>query len=295
MFEKIKKYSKALWILLVAIFLFNVSTYVVYQGEYAITRQFGKVVNIVDEPGLKMKIPFIQSVSILPNKTLIYDLETSDVITKDKQTMVSDCFVLWRITNPQKFIQSLNGSIINAESRIEALAYNAMKEVISSSIQADVISGRDGKLAENIKNTALKTTDTEKEYGIEILSIETKHLDLPYDNKTSVYNRMISERTNIAAGYLAEGKSEAQKIKNETDKEVSIMLSNANKEAELLLAEGEAEYMRIMSEAYNNASKANFYEFVRGLEAIETSIANEENVIILDKDSPIAKIFYKTN
>lgn len=265
------------------------SMFVVNKGEYAIVKQFGKVVEIHSEPGLKFKAPFIQSVDTLPNKELIHDLPVSEVITKDKQTMVADSFALWRITDPQKFITSLNGSLPNATSRIEVLVYNAMKNEMSSRTQAEIVSDRTGKLAADITEVAKPNFE---QYGIELLSVETKHLDLPYDNKESVFNRMISERANISAGHTAEGDKEAQIIKSETDKEVAIMIADANAKAEQLIAEGEAEYMRILSDAYNDASKAEFYEFVRALDAAKASLGKDGNVLILDKDSPLVDIFY---
>lgn len=257
------------------------------ENEYTIVRQFGRVVSIRDTAGLSFKIPFLQDVQTLPNTVLLYDLPVSDVITKDKKTMVADSFVLWRISDPQKFIQTLNSSVSNAESRLSTLVYNAMNNTISGMNQSEVISGRDGELASAIK-AGVTGLD---QYGIELIAVETKRLDLPDDNKEAVYQRMISERNNIAAQYTAEGESEAQKIRSETDKEVEIMLSEAKAQAEGLQAEGEAEYMRILSDAYSDPDKAEFYNFVRSLDAAKASLTNEENVLILGPESPLAQIF----
>jgi membrane protease subunit HflC len=287
--KKIKVLLIVLAVALIGIMVASSCMFTVNRDEFAVVKQFGKVVDIHEEAGLKFKAPFIQSVDKLPNKVLIYDLPVSEVITKDKQTMVADSFTLWRISDPQKFIKNLNGSIVNATGRIEMLVYNAMKNEISSRTQAEVIGDRTGKLATDITDAARPNFD---QYGIELLAVETKHLDLPYDNKTSVYSRMISERANISAGYTAEGDKEAQIIRSETDKEVAIMVAEAEAKAEQLRAEGEAEYMKILSEAYNNASKSDFYEFVRALDAAKVALKNGENVIILDKDSPLVDIFY---
>lgn len=280
--------------LVVVIGFLSTSMFTVYKGEYAVVKQFGRVVTIYDESGLKFKIPFIQTVDTLPNKELIYDLPISEVITKDKQTMVADSFALWRISDPKKFISNLNGSMTNATSRIEMLVYNAMKNQISSRTQEEVIGDRTGKLAADITEVARPNFE---QYGIELISVETKHLDLPVDNKESVYNRMISERANISAAYAAEGEKEAQIIRSETDKEVAITVAEAKAQAEQLIAEGEAEYMKILSKAYNDSSKADFYEFVRSLDAAKESLSskNGENVLILDKDSPLVDIFYDNN
>ena len=284
--------KKKIVLFLIAIALFigiSQSMFVLDKGEYAIVKQFGEVVAIHDEPGMKFKVPVIQSVDTLPNKVLVYDLPISEVITKDKQTMVADSFAMWRISDPKKFIASVNGSITTATGRIEYLVYNAMKNEISSRTQEEVVSDRTGELARDITETARPNFE---QYGIELLSVETKHLDLPYDNKESVYKRMIAERNNISATYAAEGEKEATIITNEAAKEAAVLLATANAQAEQLRAEGEAEYMKILSEAYNNSSKAEFYEFVRSLEAAEKSLAQNGNILILNQDSPLVELFY---
>lgn len=259
------------------------------ENEYSLVRQFGKVDHVVSDAGVSFKIPFIQSVDKLPKQTLLYDLASSDVITSDKKTMICDRYILWHITDPLKFAQTLNSSITNAEARLNTIVYNSTKNVISSTTQNDVITGRDGALSAAIIANIGNSLDS---YGIELLAFETKQLDLPGDNKAAVYERMISERDNIAATYTAEGSSEAQIIRNTTDKEVTVLLSEAEKNAEILIAEGEAEYMRILSEAYSDASKQEFYTFVRSLDALKVSMNGDNKTVILSPDSPIAQIFY---
>lgn len=259
------------------------------ENEYSLIRQFGKVDHVVSDAGVSFKIPFIQSVDKLPKQTLLYDLASSDVITSDKKTMICDSYILWHITDPLKFAQTLNSSITNAESRLNTIVYNSTKNVISSTTQNDVISGRDGALSEAIIANIGNSLDS---YGIELLAFETKQLDLPSDNKAAVYERMISERDNIAATYTAEGSSEAQIIRNTTDKEVTVMISEAEKNAEILISEGEAEYMRILSEAYSDTSKQEFYSFVRSLDALKISMTGANKTVVLSPDSPIAQIFY---
>lgn len=265
------------------------SIVVTQENEYSLIRQFGRIDHIVSQAGISFKLPFIQSVDKLPRNTLLYDLPSSDVITSDKKTMICDSYILWRISDPQKFAQTLNSSIANAESRLDAIVYNSTKNVISSTTQDEVISGRDGELSAAVIANIGSSLD---QYGIELLSFETKKLDLPGDNKAAVYERMISERDNIAATYTAEGSSEAQMIRNTTDKEVTVLLSEADKEAAILVAEGEAEYMRILSEAYNDPSKQEFYSFVRSLDALKISMKGDKKTVILSPDSPIAQIFY---
>lgn len=284
-----RKSSVIITIVIILLFAFGLSCMVITgEDEYKLIRQFGKVDHIESEAGLSFKIPFIQSVDTLPKEIQIYDLAPSDVITQDKKAMITNSYVLWRITDPLKFAQTLNSSIGSAESRINTVIYNSVKNVISSMPQEAIISGRDGELTKAITNNVGKSFG---QYGIELVTIEVKQLDLPADNKDAVYERMISERGNIAATYTAEGASEAQKIKNTTDKEVSIMLSEAEKQAEILKAEGEAEYMKILSEAYGDESKTDFYSFVRSLDALKSSVKGENKTVILSEDSPIAQIF----
>ena len=277
-------------VIVILLFMIGSSCFVVTnENQYSLIRQFGKIDHIVKEAGISYRIPFIQTVDTLPKQILLYDLSPSDVITSDKKTMICDSYVLWEITDPLKFAQSLNCSISNAESRLDTTVYNSTKNVISATSQDDVISGRDGTLSAAIITNIGSSLD---QYGITLRDFQIKQLDLPDDNKAAVYERMISERNNIAAQYSAEGSSEARKIMNSTDKEVTVMLSEAEKEAEILIAEGEAEYMRILSEAYADEGRQEFYAFVRSLDALKVSMKGNNKTVILSSDSPIARIFY---
>ena len=202
--------------------------------------------------------------------------------------MISDSYVLWRISDPLKFAQSLNSSMTNAENRINTAVYNATKNTIGSLSQDEVISGRGGRLSEAVMASV---GDNLAQYGIELLEFDMKQLDLPDDNKSSVYERMISERNNIAATYTAEGNSEAKVIRNTTDKEVAIQISDAKRQGEILVAEGEAEYMRILADAYSDEDKTDFYSYVRSLDALKASMTGENKTIVLPEDSPIAQAF----
>lgn len=295
MFKTNKKKFLTIAALLLFLIILNMAAVITKPGEYRVIKQFGKIVRVdtVDSNpyGLGWKIPFIQSETVISKQLILSDLAASDVMTSDKKSMISDCFVLWRIEDPVRFIQKLSGSQQNAESRISSNVYNALKNVISSLTQEEVISGRDGELAELLTEKLGSNLET---YGIKIAKIETKMLDLPDENKEAVYNRMVSERGNIAASYKAKGEQEAQKIKNNTDEKTTIILAQAQKTADTTIAEGEAEYMRILSEAYNDESKADFYRFVRQLDAMKATLKKQGNTIVLDKDSPIAELFYQS-
>jgi len=276
-------------LVLAALIVLGNSYVVTKENQYTLVKQFGKIDHVVMDAGISFKLPFIQTKSTLPKSILLYDLDPSDVITLDKKTMVANSYVLWRISDPVKFAQTLNSSISSAEGRINTSVYNAMKNVISSMSQEEVISGRDGELNQDMMSYI---GNSMQQYGIDLIAIEMKHLDLPDDNKIAVYERMISERDKIAATYKAEGESEAQIIRNTADKEISIMLSEAKAEAEKIEAEGEAEYMRTLSKAYADEERSEFYTFVRALDAARAAMKGGNKTLILDKDSPLAQIFY---
>ena len=222
-------------IALLALFIIDSSMVVTYPNEYTVIKQFGRIESIRQEPGLSMKIPFIQTTEKIENEVLLYDLAVSDVMTKDKKSMIADCFVLWKIEDPYKYTQTLSAQKSNAEFRIDTITYNSLKNVISSLSQEEVISGRDGELAKAIQDNIGNTLE---QYGIELLAVETKSLDLPDENKNAVYERMISERNNIAATYKAEGEEEAKEISNNTNAEIIVMQSEADAQAEEIIAKG---------------------------------------------------------
>lgn len=285
-----KKIGKAVGVivLIAALVILGNSAFVIKENQYGLIREFGKIERVISGPGLYFKVPFIQEKDTVTKELLLYDIAKSDVITQDKKSMIVDSFVLWRVIDPKVFAQTLNTSEQNAEGRINVAVYNSIKNVISSMTQSDIIDARGQKLT----NLIMENVVGINQYGIEITTVEIKLLDLPEDNKNAVFERMISERENIAATYTAEGKSDAQKIRNSTDKETALMISEAEKSAEILKAEGEAEYMKEIAAAYDGELKADFYSFTRSLDALKISIEGGDKTIILDKDSPITQIFY---
>ncbi|SFB72595.1 protease modulator HflC [Butyrivibrio sp. YAB3001] len=270
------------------VFLLTSATYIVHQNEYVTVRRFGKIVSIVSDPGLHFKTPFVEDIQSISGKIIIYDIPASDVITKDKKSMITDTYVLWKVSDPLKYVQTLNALSNRAEERIEASVYNATKNAISSMSQDEVIEARGETLTKLITEEADSDMNG---YGIQIVQAQIKALDLPDDNKQAVYDRMISERNNIAASYTAQGEAEAQKIHNETDKQVAIVKAQAEKSAAVLEAEGEAAYMETLSQAYDTPEKADFYSYIRGLDSLKSSLKGDKT-IILDKNSELAKILY---
>ena len=266
------------------------SFYTVEENQYACTFRFSEIVNTVDQAGLHFKIPFVDSVKYFPKATQFYDIPPSEVLTSDKQNMTVDCYVLWEISDPQQFYRAL-GTHQKAEERLNAITYNALKNAMGTLAQADIINMNDGaernEIYEGIAATVDKQTRT---YGIHVEDVKIKQFDLPESNLNAVYSRMISERNQMAEKYTADGNYEASIIRNDVDKQVNIIVSNAQAEAAKLEAEGEAEYMRLLAEAYNTADKKEFYEFMLTLDALQKSLEGQDKTVILDRNSDLAKI-----
>ena len=286
--KKVGKYSLITAVILAVMILMS-GLYTVKENEYAVVTKFGKIVNVKETAGIGFKIPLIENVRFVSKALQIYDITPSDVITKDKKSMIADNYILWRVTDATKFTQTLNASVSAAQDRASVAVYNATKNIISSLSQDDVIAARGDKLTSMITEEANSDLGS---YGIVIEKAEIKSMDLPDDNKDAVYERMISERQNIAASYKAQGDAQAQKIRNETDRQVAVMMAEAEKTAAITIAEGEAEYMKIIQAAYDTEDKEEFYSFLRGLDAMKIALSGDEKTIILDKDSELARLLY---
>ena len=280
----------AVWIVLLLVLTLANSMYTVQENEYACTVRFSKIIDTTETAGLHFKVPFLDSVKYFSKAATLYDIPPSEVLTSDKQNMTVDCYVLWRIEDPLLFFQTLDNTA-KAEDRLNAITYTILKNTMSTMAQSDIINMNDGAERNIIYEGIATDVDAEaNKYGIEVVDVKIKRFDLPESNLNAVYNRMISERHQMAEKYTADGNYEASIIRNDVDKQVNILVSNATAEAAKLEAEGEAEYMRLLAEAYNSKDKQEFYEFILALDALKASLTGEEKTIILDQNSDLAQI-----
>ena len=285
-----KKTVFAVIIALILVIGLSGSLYTVREDQYACTFRFSEIVNTTETPGLHFKVPFVDSVKYFSKATQFYDIPPSEVLTSDKQNMTVDCYILWEISDPQQFYRAL-GTTGKAEERLNAITYNALKNAMGRLAQADIINMNDGAERNDIYEGITTTVDTQAAtYGIHVEDVKIKQFDLPDSNLNAVYSRMISERNQMAEKYTADGNYDASIIRNEVDKQVNIIVSNAEAEAAKLEAEGEAEYMRMLADAYDSADKKDFYEFILALDALKQSLKGTEKTIILDADSELAQI-----
>ena len=264
--------------------------FTVAEDEYACTVRFSKIISTTADAGLHFKLPFIDSVKYFTKATQLYDIPPSEVLTSDKQNMTVDCYILWSISDPKLFYQTL-GSTSTAEQRLDALTYNELKTVMGTLAQSDIINMEDGaKRNEIYSNIASDVDRLARTYGIRVEDVKIKQFDLPESNLNDVYNRMISERNQMAEKYTADGNYEASIIRNNVDKQVNIIVSDAEAEAAKLVAEGEGEYMRMLAAAYDSDDKKDFYEFTLALDALKSSLDGTEKTVILDGSSSLAQI-----
>ena len=285
--------KKGMIIALIVVALLIVSSsawYTLEEDQSACVFRFSEIVDTQDTAGLHFKIPFIDTVKYYSKCAQLYDIPPSEVLTSDKQNMTVDCYILWQISDPQQFYRAL-GTTAKAEERLNAITYNALKTAMGTLAQADIINMNDGAERNEIYEGITTVVDNQTAtYGIRVLDVKIKQFDLPESNLNAVYSRMISERNQMAEKYTADGNYDASIIRNDVDKQVNILVSNAEAEAAKLGAEGEAEYMRLLAAAYDTADKKDFYEFTLALDALQKSLTGDEKTIILDKDSALAQI-----
>ena len=275
---------------LLLIVVASAAMFTVRENEYACTVRFSKIIGTTDTAGLHFKLPFVDSVKYFDKATQLYDIPPSEVLTSDKQNMTVDCYILWSIADPKLFYQTL-GSRSVAEQRLDALTYNELKTVMGTLAQADIINMEDGAKRNDIYESIATDVDRlARTYGIRVEDVKIKQFDLPESNLNAVYNRMISERNQMAEKYTADGNYEASIIRNDVDKQVNILVSDAEANAAKLVAEGEGEYMRLLAEAYNTADKKDFYEFTLALDALKASLNGDEKTVILDANSKLGQL-----
>ena len=275
---------------LIALMIVSGCFFTVAEDEYACTVRFSTIIGTTAEAGLHFKLPFIDSVKYFTKATQLYDIPPSEVLTSDKQNMTVDCYILWSISDPKLFYQTL-GSTSTAEQRLDALTYNELKTVMGTLAQSDIINMEDGARRNDIySNIATDVDRLARTYGIRVEDVKIKQFDLPESNLNAVYNRMISERNQMAEKYTADGNYEASIIRNNVDKQVNIIVSDAEAQAAMLVADGEGEYMRMLAAAYDSDDKKDFYKFTLALDALKKSLDGTEKTVILDGNSDLAQI-----
>jgi len=281
------KKGTLLIILIVAILILaNLSLFIVDETKQAIVLQFGKPIRAIKEPGLNWKLPFIQNVVFFEDRLLVYDAAPTEIITKDKKTLIVDNYARWKIIDPLKFLQTVR-DLNGAQARLDDIVYSELRVDLGLFNMSEIVSDIRESIMERVTKISNEKADT---YGIEIVDVRIKRIDLPPENEKFIFDRMKAERERIAKQYRAEGQEESAKIIAETEREKTVILAEAYKTAQTLKGEGDAEAVKIYAESFNQDPE--FYKFYRTLEAYRKTF-KDKTIVLLSTDSEFLKYLSK--
>ncbi len=274
----------ALVIVAVALFFVVNAFFIVDQTEQALVLQLGKPVRVIKEPGLNMKIPFLQQVVSFDRRLLHYDAAPAEIITKDKKNLVIDNYSKWQIIDPLKFYQSVRTEA-GAQSRLDDIIYSELRMELGKETLNDIVS----KVRERIMLTVTRESNkAAAAYGIKVFDVRIKAADLPHENEIHVYTRMQAERQRQAKRYRSEGEETAMKIRSQADRERTIIISEAYKKTERIKGEGEQAAIKTYADAFSQ--DPDFYEFYRSLQAYEKAL-EKRSTMVLEKNGEFLKYF----
>ena len=277
-----KKFILIIGVLVVLLGLSSI--FVVDEREQVVILQFGKPVRTISEPGLNMKVPFpIQEKIIFDNRLLEYDSPPEEILSKDKKTLIVDNYVRWKIVDPLQFLKTVQ-AIPTALSRMDDIVYSELRRELGTHDMVDIITDNREAIMEVVTKASNEAT---MDYGISVVDVRIRRVDLPTENEESIYARMDAERKRQANKFRSEGEEEAQKIRAATDKDKTIILADAYKEAERVRGEGDAKAVEVYADAYSADPK--FYEFVRTLDAYK-KVIDDKTTLVLPSDSRLFKL-----
>jgi membrane protease subunit HflC len=279
--------QKILVIIGAALFLIlSSSLYTVNETETAIKLRLGEIVVVEKEAGLKFKMPFVNNVLKFDKRIQTLDAPADRFLTGEKKNVKVDSFVKWRIVDAEKFYISTGGSINKANSILAQIIKTGLKSEFSQRKIVDVVSGERSEIMENITKLAKENVI---QFGIEIVDVRIKRIDLPQEVSNSVYRRMQAERHRIAKELRSEGAEEAEKIRALADRERTIVLANAYRDAEITRGKGDAVSANNYAQAYNK--NADFYSFYRSLESYKKSFGQNNDIMVLNPNTEFFRHF----
>ena len=277
-----KRISIALFGLAV-LFLYS-TIIVVDETEQIVILQFGKPVQTIKDPGLNFKLPApIQVSNTFEKRLLEYDVPPEEILSRDKKSLIIDNYVRWRIVDPLLFLQTVR-AVPTAKTRLDDIVYSELRQELGNHDMVEIIT----ETRELIMDKVTKASNEEtSKYGIEVIDVRIRRVDLPRENEASIYARMEAERERQANKFRSEGEEEAQKIRAATDRDKTIILAEAYKKAQIIRGEGEAEALDIYASSFSKDTE--FYEFLRTLETYE-KVIDKKTTLVLPGDSKLFKI-----
>lgn len=261
------------------------SLFTVHQAQQAIVLQFGNPVRVIQEPGLKIKMPFIQNVVYFDRRLLDFDADAQEVIMADQKRLVVDAFARYRIDDPLRFFQAA-GNEANMRARLGAIVNSSLRNVLGSVPFSAVLTSRRAELMRQISEAVVNEA---KQFGVAVLDVRIMRADLHPDNSAAIFARMQTEREREARQERAEGAETAQRIRAEAERDRTIVLAEAHRQSNILRGQGDGEATRIFADAFNR--DAEFYGFYRSLQAYQRSLADGTATMVLSPDSDFFRYF----
>ena len=277
--------KKALSLLLPVIALVGFSSiFIVDETEQVVILQLGKPVKTVTKPGLNVKLPFpFQEKITFDDRLLEYDSPPEEILSKDKKSLIVDNYVRWKIVDPLQFLKTVQ-AIPTAKSRMDDIVYSELRRELGTHDMVEIITENREEIMDVITRESNSAT---LDYGISVVDVRIRRVDLPAENEASIYARMEAERKRQANKFRSEGEEEAQKIRAATDRDKTIILADAYKEAERIRGEGDAKAVQVYARSYSSDPK--FYEFVRTLDTYK-KVVDDKTTLVLPSDSKLFKL-----
>ena len=275
--------KKLFIIIIIAALAFFTTVYIVDETEQVVVLAFGKPVKTITKPGLNFKLPApLQVVVTFDKRLLEYDVPPEEVLSMDKKTLIMDNYVRWRIVDPLLFLQTVQ-AVPTAKTRLDDIVYSELRQELGTHDMVEIITETRDLIMDKV--TAASNEESEK-YGIEVVDVRIRRVDLPSENEASIYARMEAERNRKANMFRSEGEEEAQKIRAKTERDKTVILADAYKISQEIRGEGEAKALDIYASSFSKDPK--FYKFVRTLEAYE-KIIDKKTTLVLPGDSKLFK------
>ncbi|QDF96053.1 HflC protein [Azoarcus sp. DD4] len=279
------KLSVIAGVVLFAVVLASMSLFTVDQRQYAIVFQLGEVKDVIDAPGLNVKLPMIQNVRYFEKRILTMDTpEPERFITSEKKNVLVDHFVKWRIVDPRLYYESVAGDEARARTRLNQTVNAGLREEFGKRTVHDVVSGARDQIMEDMR---VKADQDARKIGVQIIDVRLKRVDLPTEVSESVYRRMEAERKRVANELRSQGAAEAEKIRADADRQREVLIAGAYREAQQVKGAGDAKATAIYAEAFGQSPE--FYSFYRSLEAYRASFDGKDDVLVVDPSSDFFK------
>ena len=277
-----------IYIVIVAVVLLVLgsSLYTVSETQVAIKLRLGEIVAVEDAPGLKFKMPFVNNVMKFDNRIQTLDTPPERFLTGEKKNVIVDSFVKWRISDAEQFYKATGGIVTRANNRLAQIIKNGLKSEFSKRTISDVVSGERAEIMSNIVEMARADFS---EFGIDIIDVRIKRIDLSQEVSNSVYRRMRAERQRVAKEFRSKGAQEAEVIRAAADRERTVILANAYRDSEKIRGEGDATSANNYAQAYNQ--NTDFYSFYRSLESYKKSFSNQSDIMVLNPNTEFFRHF----